>query len=66
MDSHHSEDDFLSGANAIFIAELQQRWRLNPDQVSPEWAAWFEQLDAIEHPSGASAVTNLDWGGLDW
>ena len=48
MDSHHSEDDFLSGANAVFIAELQQRWRLNPDQVSPEWASWFENLDRLE------------------
>ena len=48
MDSHHSEDDFLYGANAVFIAELQQRWRLNPDQVSPEWASWFENLERLE------------------
>ena len=48
MDSHHSEDDFLSGANAVFIAELQQRWRLDPNQVSPEWATWFENLDRLE------------------
>jgi 2-oxoglutarate dehydrogenase E1 component len=57
MDSHHSEDDFLSGANAVFIAELQQRWRLNPNQVSPEWANWFENLDRLEgRTSGGRAL----------
>ena len=60
MDSHHSEDDFLSGANAVFIAELQQRWRLNPDQVSPEWAAWFENLDRVEGGQAGSDA-QPDW-----
>lgn len=60
MDDQHFEDDFLSGANATFIAELQQRWRLNPNQVAPEWRAWFERLDAIEKPSGGSL--NPNWG----
>ncbi len=60
MDSHHSEDDFLSGANAVFIAELQQRWRLNPDQVSSEWAAWFERLDRVEGGQAGSDA-QPDW-----
>ena len=60
MDSHHSEDDFLSGANAVFIAELQQRWRLNPDQVSQQWASWFENLERLE--SGANGSDQQpDW-----
>ena len=62
MDGHHSEDDFLIGGNAIFIAELQQRWRANPDQVTPEWAAWFEQLGAMDTaPDTTSSPPK--WGG---
>jgi 2-oxoglutarate dehydrogenase E1 component len=62
MDNHHSEDDFLSGANATFIAELQHSWRKNPDQVSPEWATWFEKLDALEKPSQMNGALDLGWG----
>ena len=62
MDSHHQEDDFLSGANAIFIAELQQRWRINPNQVSPEWAEWFARLDALEHSSEDAEPPKPLWG----
>lgn len=59
MDSHHSEDDFLSGANAIFIAELQHRWRSDPNQVSSEWATWFENLNRIE--SGGASDQPPEW-----
>ena len=48
MDSHHSEDDFLSGANAIFIAEMHQRWQSNPDSVDQEWADFFNRLDGLD------------------
>ena len=48
MDSHHSEDDFLSGANAIFIAEMHQRWQNNPDSVDQDWADFFNRLDGLD------------------
>ena len=48
MDSHHSEEDFLSGANAIFIAEMHQRWQQNPTSVDQDWANFFKRLDGLD------------------
>ena len=71
MDSHHSEDDFLSGANAIFIAEMHQRWQNNPDSVDQDWADFFNRLDGLD--SGltasnqtASGMTTSDRPDLGW
>ena len=71
MDSHHSEDDFLSGANAIFIAEMHQRWQNNPDSVDQDWANFFNRLDGLD--SGltasnqtASGMTTSDRPDLGW
>ena len=36
----------LSGANATFIAEMNQAWRENPASVDAHWARYFEQLAA--------------------
>jgi len=47
MDSEQPDQDFLSGANAVFIAELQQRWRENPNSVDGQWATWFASLEKL-------------------
>ena len=72
MDSHHSEDDFLSGANAIFIAEMHQRWQNNPDSVDQDWADFFNRLDGLDKSStvpgqmdsgqASSDRPDLGWG----
>ncbi len=68
MDTGHQNDDFLSAANATFIAEMQNRWRQNPKQVDEEWAAWFEELEKIEagdggHDGAYDDKPDLGWGG---
>ena len=62
MDSHHSEEDFLSGANAIFIAEMHQRWQSNPDTVDQDWADFFNRLDGLDTGSTSSDKPDLGWG----
>ena len=62
MDSHHSEEDFLSGANAIFIAEMHQRWQRNPDSVDQDWADFFKRLDGLDTGSTYSDKPDLGWG----
>ena len=63
MDSHHSEDDFLSGANAIFLAEMHQRWRQNPNHVTADWANFFTRLDGMNTDASAgSDKPDLGWG----
>ena len=66
MDSSNPEDSFLSGANAVYIAELQQRWQRNPESVPPEWGVWFKSLEGLEakntaaiHPSWGSAPSKV-------
>ncbi|MFN8930318.1 MAG: 2-oxoglutarate dehydrogenase E1 subunit family protein, partial [Alphaproteobacteria bacterium] len=42
------ENSFLYGANAVFIEELYQRYRLNPASVDASWQKFFSGLgDAI-------------------
>ena len=62
MDSHHSEEDFLSGANAIFIAEMHQRWQNNPDSVDQDWADFFKRLDGLDTGATSSDKPDLGWG----
>ena len=63
MDSHHSEDDFLSGANAIFLAEMHQRWRQNPNRVTSDWANFFARLDGMNTDANiGSDKPDLGWG----
>ncbi|HEX9793430.1 MAG TPA: multifunctional oxoglutarate decarboxylase/oxoglutarate dehydrogenase thiamine pyrophosphate-binding subunit/dihydrolipoyllysine-residue succinyltransferase subunit [Planctomycetota bacterium] len=47
------------GVNAGYAETLFEQWRLAPDQVAPEWRAWFERLapeaarDAASVPAAA-------------
>ncbi|MCA1939566.1 MAG: 2-oxoglutarate dehydrogenase E1 component [Caenispirillum bisanense] len=38
------EASFLTGANAIFIAELYERWLDDPSSVDQSWQAFFAEL----------------------
>ena len=41
------DSSLLSGANATFIAEMQQAWQQDPSSVPAEWAEWFEMFGAF-------------------
>ena len=61
------EHEFLSGANAVYIAQLQQKWRQNPLSVDQEWSRWFEQLDhlateTIQGKTNDAAESRPSWG----
>ena len=43
-----STDTFLSGANALYVAELYARYSDNPSQVDASWAEYFSALDDEE------------------
>ena len=65
MDTSNPESGFASGANAVYIAELQQRWHKNPDSVAPEWASWFkslENLEATPKTSPSPDAPSPSWG----
>ncbi len=49
MDDHHRPDDgIITAANAVYLAEMQKRWRRDPSSVGTEWAAWFDSLARLE------------------
>ena len=54
-----AETSFLYGGNAVFIEQMQERWAADPNSVSPEWRAFFEQL--MDKPDVVKA--NADAGG---
>ena len=54
-----AETSFLYGGNAVFIEQMQERWAADPNSVSPEWRAFFEQL--MDRPDVVKA--NADAGG---
>ncbi|MDC1115595.1 2-oxoglutarate dehydrogenase E1 component [Alphaproteobacteria bacterium] len=61
------EHEFLSGANAVYIAQLQQKWRQNPLSVDQEWSRWFEQLDHLATETAQGKATDAaerrpSWG----
>ena len=62
MEASNPDHGFLSGANAVFISELQRRWQGDPDSVAPEWAAWFKSLENLEAAPQASAAEGPSWG----
>ncbi len=41
------QSSFLSGANAAYIDELFERFLNNPNDVSPEWQQFFQQLPKV-------------------
>src|SRR5688572_20139983 len=50
---------FLSGANAVFVAELYAGYLKNPASVDPSWASFFADLgdnepDLLKELAGAS------------
>ncbi len=53
-----AETSFLYGGNAVFIEQMQERWAADPNSVSPEWRAFFEQL--MDRPETVKA--NADAG----
>lgn len=41
------ESSQLAGHNADFLEALYEQYLKEPDRVSPEWRAWFEQLPQV-------------------
>lgn len=63
MDDSGPEQEFLSGTNAVYISQLQQKWRQNPLSVDQEWARWFERLEHLsEGASGTMSDRRPSWG----
>ena len=53
---------FLTGGNAIFVAELYGRYLASPESVDPSWAAFFEDMKL-----SGEAMDDLDaakWGRM--
>ncbi|ABC22014.1 2-oxoglutarate dehydrogenase E1 component [Rhodospirillum rubrum ATCC 11170] len=47
------ETSFLTGANAVYIAEVYSRYLADPSSVDPSWVAFFGELrDGAEELSG--------------
>jgi len=44
MTRHSEEPSFLSGGNAVFIAELYGRYLDDPGSVDPSWVRFFQEL----------------------
>ena len=59
-DSEELDYSFLSGANATFIAEMNEAWRRDPKSVSASWNSYFEELDAVGED--ASIPDGPSWG----
>ncbi|VAV88301.1 2-oxoglutarate dehydrogenase E1 component [hydrothermal vent metagenome] len=51
-----SDQSFLSGTNAAWLEQMQNRFAENPESVPDDWRAFFEQ-DAVPSPS---------WKRADW
>ncbi|OEJ69159.1 2-oxoglutarate dehydrogenase E1 component [Magnetovibrio blakemorei] len=69
-------DTFLSGANALYVAELYARYTESPSQVEPSWAKYFGSMDDEEReilidlrgaswaPSSSGVVGKFGHGGM--
>ena len=53
-------DTFLTGTNAVFVAELYERFHANPGSVDPSWAAFFTELG----DDGRAVLA--DYRGASW
>ena len=60
MDEADLDTSFLSGANATFIAEMNDAWRRDPRSVDASWAKYFESLAAIGEE--VSSDDGPSWG----
>ncbi|SDH24553.1 2-oxoglutarate dehydrogenase E1 component [Roseospirillum parvum] len=56
-------DSLLSGPNAIYIAELYERWQADPRSVDDRWAAFFDDLKG--EPPGGAELHGPSWRGRD-
>ena len=48
------ETAFLDGANALYIEQQYERYRLSPSSVSAEWRSYFDSLNDTATPMRAS------------
>ncbi len=60
----NTNDTFLSGANARYVAELYARYLDSPDEVDASWVKYFSNLDAEEHEIIAE-MRGASWGPSD-
>ena len=56
---------FLYGGNAVYVEQLQERYRADPASVDPEWRAFFQSLNddpgAVEHGAHGPAWKASGW-----
>lgn len=72
-----SADTFLTGANALYVAELYARYTDNPSQVDSSWADYFGDMDDEEReilvdlkgatwaPSDSGVIGQFGSGGMN-
>ena len=56
---------FLSGASAQFLEQLYAAYERDPNSVSPEWRAFFEDL-GDEHGAASQNADGPSWKRRDW
>ena len=56
---------FLYGGNAVYVEQLQERYRADPASVDPEWRAFFQSLgddpEAVEQSAHGPAWKAPHW-----
>ncbi|MDH5187407.1 MAG: hypothetical protein OEW37_00460, partial [Rhodospirillaceae bacterium] len=57
-------DNFLSGSNALYVAELYARYLDNASNVDARWAEWFSTLDS-DSKSVLSELKGATWAPSD-
>ena len=60
MTKQFDETSFLTGGNAVFIAELYARYAEDPSSVDPSWVRFFQEL------KDEGAAIARDFKGTDW
>lgn len=59
-----SSDNFLSGSNALYVAELYARYLDNASSVDARWAEWFSTLDG-DTKSVLNELQGATWAPSD-
>ncbi len=56
---------FLYGGNAVYVEQMQERYRADPNSVDPEWREFFQALgddpEAVEHGAHGPAWKSANW-----
>ncbi len=60
MTKQFDDASFLSGGNAVFIAELYTRYREDPSSVDASWVRFFQEL------KDESGALRRDFKGTEW